>query len=444
MVAPIITIAVFSGVFGLIYAGKVDRMVATLTGGAIILFAGMILNFFSVHMAIDAVYYETLALIFGMSLISSTLARSGFFSVIASKAAVYSDGSGWLILILFSLLTYSLSLVINNLATIVVLLPVALNICRVSGFNPVPIIIAMIISSNLGGASTMVGDFPNMIISSAADLHFLDFIEGMMVPCLILFAAMFLFFEWRRKDLNAHSIPTKERKSRIKNLFNDSETRGIEDEYLYRIGLSILLLVVVGFLFSEYFDARPAYIAFAAGLILIVIGRFRKEELFEASGSGDILFFLGLFVMVGGLNAAGVLDWFSSLIEIVGAGVPAYELLALMWIAGFTTIFLNAGPSTAFFIPVASQMSYYIPGHSVWWALSLGVLAGSSAAITGATAGPVAASQLDKAIRDYPEMASHIPEGRSLDFKEFMRWGFPIMIIFLSLSTCYILIIAPN
>lgn len=444
MVAPIVTLAVFFGVFGLIYTGKVDRRAVTLIGGGVILFAGLIFDFFSFHMAIDAIYYETLALIFGMSLISSTLARSGLFSVIAGRAAVYSKGNGWLILILFSLLTYCLSLFVNNLATIVVLVPVALNICRVSGFNPVPILIAMIISSNLGGASTMVGDFPNMIISSAADLHFLDFIQGMMVPCLILFAAMFILFQWRRRELNSHSIPAKDRKKKIENLFKDSDKDIIEDDYLYRIGLSVLLLVVIGFLFSEYFDARPAYIAFAAGLMLIVIGRFKKDDLFDSCGTGDILFFTGLFVMVGGLNAAGVLDWFSSLIEILGAGVPAYELLALMWIAGFTTIFLNAGPSTAFFIPIASQMSYYIPGHAVWWALSLGVLAGSSAALTGATAGSVAASQLDKAIKDFPEIAKQIPSGRSLDFKEFIRWGFPVMIIFLTLSTFYILIIAPD
>jgi Na+/H+ antiporter NhaD/arsenite permease-like protein len=165
---------------------------------------------------------------------------------------------------------------------------------------------------------------------------------------------------------------------------------------------------------------------------------------FNACGGGDILFFAGLFVMVGGLNAAGVLDWFALLIEKAGQGNNAYELLALMWMAGFTTIFLNAGPSTAFFIPVASQMSYYIPGHSVWWALSLGVLAGSSAALTGATAGLVASSQLDKAIKEFPEMASYIPSGRALDFKEFLRWGFPIMIVFLTLSTFYILLIAPD
>jgi Na+/H+ antiporter NhaD/arsenite permease-like protein len=145
---------------------------------------------------------------------------------------------------------------------------------------------------------------------------------------------------------------------------------------------------------------------------------------------------------VGGLNAAGILDGLTWVIEKIGQGNSAFELVALMWMAGIVTVFLNAGPSTAFFIPVAMQMSFYIPGETVWWALSLGVLAGSSASLTGATAGSIASSQLETQLKEYPETARYIPSGRTLDFREFFRWGLPIMLIFLCLSTVYILLIA--
>jgi len=442
MVAPAVTLAVFASVFGLVYNNSIDRRVAMLAGAVVILFLGTVFNFYSLRMAIDAIYFETLALIFGMSLISNTLSRSGIFSMIAARTAVYSRGNGWLILILFSLITYTLSLFVNNLAAIVVILPVTLNLCRVVGLNPVPITIAEIIASNLGGASTMVGDFPNMIISSAAGLHFLDFIDGMMVPCLLLLAAMFLFFEWHRQELTSKTGTVGERKTRMDELFSRRDTSRIADPYLFRIGMTVLVLVVIGFLLADYFDVRPGYIAFAAGLILQVIGRLKREELYNACSTGDILFFAGLFVMVGGLNAAGVLNGLTWLIEKIGGGSSMIELLALMWIAGFVTVFLNAGPSTAFFIPVAMQMSFYIPGKTVWWALSLGVLAGSSASLTGATAGSIASSQMETQLKEYPEMARLIPSGRTLDFKEFLRWGAPIMLIFLGLSTAYIVLIA--
>ncbi len=445
MAVSVVTLAVFAGVFGLVYNNSIDRRVAMIAGALIILFLGTVFNFYSLHMAFDSIYIETLALIFGMSLISDTLSRSGFFTMIAARTAVYSRGNAWLLLVLFSLITYALSLFVNNLAAIVVILPITLNLCRTAKINPVPIIIAEIISSNLGGASTMVGDFPNMIISSAADLHFLDFIGGMMVPCLVLLAAMLLFFDRRRGKLIGDIIKkpgaARGSKKKIDKMFSGRKAPGIKDFYLFQTGMAVLVLVVIGFLASEYFDVRPGYIALAAGLILLVIGGLEKEEVFDACGAGDILFFTGLFVMVGGLNAAGVLNGMAWLIEKIGNGNGTFELLALMWIAGIVTVFLNAGPSTAFFIPVAAQMSFYIPGKTVWWALSLGVLAGSSAALTGATAGSIASSQLEKALEKYPEMAKYIPSGRGLDFKEFLRWGIPIMVIFLLLSSVYIVLV---
>ncbi|MBF0170031.1 MAG: anion permease [Nitrospinae bacterium] len=434
---------IFAAFFGAVWSGRVGRQWAALAGGGAMAVAGILFGFYSGAMVADAVYGETLALIFGMSLIAASLARGGVFGRIAGTVARMAEGNSRLVLILFMLLTYTLSLAVNNLATVVVLLPVALRVCWSSGLNPVPLTIGMVVASNLGGASTMVGDFPNMIIASVADLTFLDFIGGMMVPCLLLLAATLLYFERAKGGFHAHATSAAERKVRLGAAEELSEITA-DERFYTRLGLGALTLALVGFLATDATTIRPSVVALAIGMGVVFLGQWDPRSLFDAVGGGDILFFVGLFVMVGGVNAAGGLEWLDTLIERAGQGKASYELALLMWIAGGATILLNAGPSTAFFIPVATEMSYRIPGDAVWWALSLGVLAGSSAALTGATAGSVAVSQLERSFRDYPGFAALVPAGGTLDFKEYLRWGFPLMALFLALSTPYILLMAPN
>lgn len=432
-VALVLCVVIFVGM----YARVVDRRVAMLGGAGLFLGLGWGMDFYTLPMAWDAIYFDTLVLLFGMSLISATLARSGFFEVLAERAAAYAMGSAWMTLVLFSLLTYFVSLFANNLAAMVVILPVTLEHCRVTRINPVPLVIAEVVASNLGGASTMVGDFPNMIIASVASLHFFDFVQGMMVPCLVLLAVMLLFFQRRRATLGIGVQPAPG--YRPQTLL----TARIVDPYLHRLGLWVLSLTLVGFLLAEWLEMRPATMALVAGLFLLVVGKFPKEDLFEAIHGGDILFFMGLFIIVGGLRAAGVMDGVTWLIATLGAGNSGLELMLLMCVAGVVTLFLNAGPSTAFFMPVAVDMAAYIPGPVVWWALSLGVLAGSSAALTGATAGSVAVTHLENTVKRYPDMGALLVPSQGLDAREFLRQGLPLMVLFLCVSAVYILLVMP-
>ena len=433
-----ISILVFFSVFAAIFFNLIERKIAVLSGAGALLLLGSISGTYTPLMALESVYFETLTLIFGMSIISSILARSGLFNHIAIRIASHSLGNGWWVLILFSLITYGLSLLINNLSAMVVILPITLSICLLIRINPIPVLIAGIIASNLGGASTMVGDFPNMIISSAGHLHFIDFISSMMVPCLILLAAMLLYFQWRQPIPcnRTSSIPTNEELSQLTDNTSDI------DDYLKRLGLSLLLLTLIGFLLADSFAVRPAWIAFCTGIIGLILGRFKSDRLFSACGGSDILFFGALFIMVGALVATDVLSSIVWLIDSISAGNHSAQLVLLMWIAAITTIFLNAGPATAFFIPVAASLHGISPDPAIWWALSLGVLAGSSAALTGATAGSIAATQLDEFLHRHTDMHQFIPKGEALDFRSYLSWGLPIMGIFLALSTFYILIIA--
>lgn len=437
----LIAVAIFAGVFTLIFRGVVERKTAVLAGAGVMLLFGLGSGIYSLSQAVDAIYFETLALIFGMSLVSALLAQSGVFAVVAKRMAAHSMGNGWWVLVIFSLGTYGLSLLVNNLSAMVVILPVTLAICYQIRINPIPVLIAEVVASNLGGASTMIGDFPNMIIASAGQLHFVDFISGMMVPCLILLAAMFAYFQWRREDMDLDGgRPTSGADAVV--ALREAVREQAWEPYLLKVGLALLAAALVGFLVAERFGLSPAWIALWTGFLALSLGRFDRDALFSACGGSDILFFAGLFVMVGGLAAAGVLQGFEWFIYSVSGGYEMLQLIVLMWLAAVAAIFLNAGAATAFMVPVASEIYLTIGDPVVWWALSLGILAGSCASLTGATAGSVAASHLERFVVEHPGMRAAMAGNATLDFKGYLRWGLPIMFLFLGLSTVYVMIVA--
>ncbi|MBF0158091.1 MAG: sodium:proton antiporter [Magnetococcales bacterium] len=426
----VLALLLFAVVFVLVEREQVDRQRAMLVGALLFLLLGWLLDFYPVRQAVQAIYFDTLALIFGMSLITHLLSRAGLFRYLAFKTAWFAGGNGLLLLVLFVLVTYTLSLVVNNLGTMLIILPLTLASCRMLNIDAVPIVAAELIASNLGGASTLTGDFPNMIIGAAARLHFDDFIAGMMVPCLLLLAVLLLYFQHRVPWLS--SAPTGHKRL-IAEAWLEQQDRDnhITDPHLSKVGLTILTVTLVCLITAEWIGLQPSTIAFVAGLVVLATGGIPREELVQAVSGNDIGFFVGLFVMVGGLQAAGVLEQIHQLILLLGGGYATLSLLVLMWVAGLVTPFLNAGPTTAFFIPIAQSMSQEFSGSAIWWALSLGVLAGSSATLSGATAGPVVASQMAYA------------GGPTLSARRYLQWGVPMATTFLLLSTVYIVLIGP-
>jgi len=436
MVAAL-TILVFIAVFAVLYRGTDNGHVVVLVGAGLVMAVGELAGEYSLRMALDSIYFETLALIFGMSAISSLLARSGVFAVLAAGTAARSQGSALWVLVMMSLVTYGIALITNNLATMAVVLPVTLSVCYRIGLNPVPVIVAEIIAANLGGASTMIGDFANMILASAGRLHFNDFIAGMMVPCLILLAVTLLFFEARLKDDWGQSTTAA--------VPEDGDSGDLltphTDRTLLRSGLVIFGLVVAALVFAGKANIRPGWVALAGGLVALLLGRFRDEEIFFACGGNDLLFFLGLFVLVGALNAAGVLDWMVNWLEASTAGHAGARAVLLLWIAAGLTLFVGGGTTAAVFAPVAATLQIDGYGDASWWALALGIMAGSSGALAGSTAGTLVANQYAWFVKQHPGILSCVPAGGDFSHREYMRWGMPLMGIFLGLSTVYVMIL---
>ncbi|MBF0164555.1 MAG: hypothetical protein HQM01_08685 [Magnetococcales bacterium] len=438
----VMTLSLFVAIFLLVQSDRVERGLA-MTGGAVLfLLLGWLFDFYIFQEAVEAIYFDSLALLFGMSLISNVLYRSGIFHDLAFKAVRYSQGNRTLILTLLILATYASSLCFNNLSVMVIVLPLTLVLCRSLAMPAAPLVAAELIASNLGGASTLIGDFPNMIIGSVARLHFDDFIAGMMVPCLVLLAVLLLHFQ---KVITGPATGVLDLDAIHRSLAQLSPSHARDDRihvdpYLFKVGGWGFLLSLLGFLLAKPLGILPSLISLMAGVAMLGWGRVPRDGLFAAMSGGDLLFFLGLFVMVGGLQAAGVLDLFRVVIETLGGSQSTTTLVVVMWLAGIVTPLFNAGPTTALLIPVVKGMSGDFSGDAIWWALSLGVLAGSSASLSGATAGPVVASTMARYARELP--GDRTMAGDVLDFHGYLRWGVPVALLFLMISTVYITLIA--
>jgi Na+/H+ antiporter NhaD/arsenite permease-like protein len=405
--------------FFLIYKSIVNRALIVLLFATVVLFLGIFLRIYSPVDAFFAIKFNTISLLLGMGIISVVLDEAGFFDYAAHKISRFAGESRLKILVLFCLITYSFSLVVNNLSAILVMVPMTLKLSSVLGFDPKPFIIGEVISSNIGGASTMVGDFPNMLISSEAKIGFNEFIIFMMPICLILLGVLLIFLK-----LKINVFAVADQKKPFQGRIRPPRFTYRERKALRRVAF-VLCHVIFLFIISERISLNPSAVALFGGLSLFLFSGIERRTLVSRAGFNDILFFIGLFVVVGGLEASGLLLYISKGITTLSLGKPWLLCLVLMWSAALLTAFLNAGPTTALFFPIVLGFGLMPPQHIIWWALSLGVLAGSSATIFGATAGPVSATLVEN-------------YGNTLTFGQFAKIGVPIMLLFLSISSVYI------
>jgi len=415
--------------FALLYKNIIDRVMIVLFFAGLTIFLGGFLGIYKPTDAFLAIKFNTLGLLLGMAIISVVLDICGFFDLLAYRIYRVAGLNQFKIFVCFILVTYGLSLLINNLTTILVIVPMTINLAGRMRFDPRPLIIGEVIASNLGGASTMVGDFPNMLIAAETGIGFGEFIIYMMPICLILLACLLIYlYRVAERPDDAPMEPGKTLKL-VRPRISIKEKRAI------RRALFILSHMIFLFIIAGLISLKPATVALFGGLSLFLFSGIDKRQIINKIGFGDILFFTGLFIVVGSLEASGLLQIVARAITAAAMGQPWLLCLILMWSAALLTAFLSAGPTTALFFPVVLSLGCLPPHHIIWWALSLGVLAGSSATLTGATAGPVATTLLEK----YCARARiQLSGGNTIPFKAFIRTGLPVMAIFLSLSSVYV------
>lgn len=431
-----VAVFVLALVFFALFFNFAHRTVVVVLGAVLMLVLGAMFGFYDQTKAFRSIYLEPILLLISMGIFPIFLEKSKFIDYSAKKLIVAMRGDTFKTAIALCLMTYVLSLFINNLTTLLVMIPVTLYVARGLNIDPLPVAIAEIISSNIGGASTLVGDFPNMLIGASTGLSFLDFMIFMMPIGLVLLLVLFWYMKQFEFPAEAAVKSTALRKTYLEQVRRELGAMKV-DWKLTKLTLLVFGGVIAAFIILPIWKVEAATIALAGGFVMLAMRKNEIGEVLKKISLSDILFFLGLFILVGGAQHAGLLKDIAEMISTVSMGNGIIYLLLLMWSAALCAAFLNAGPAAVFFIPMLMQGPYSAFNDTVWWALSLGILAGSCATLAGATGGVVTQTLLEE--------DSVAPKGNikrlELTFHNFSKRGLPLAIIFLAISSVYIVIL---
>ena len=486
MAEVILVVLIFTLMYYFVYKNIFDRVVLFVLGAIVVAITGHHLGFYDQNQMAFALFekLDVLLFIVGMQLVTGVLDEAGALKYLAKKITIATAGNAWRVMWLFCLLTYVFSMFVNNLTTIMLMAPMILSLSKYLDSDPKPFLVSMVIASNLGGASTMIGDFPNMLIGTETGLPFYQFTTYMLPICLLQLLVLLVYLRLAKPSifkpaaslhpLTADGYPSfapqeedypelndpaddPDGNNDILNTVKQSLPRAIRSKDALRRGLIILAIVIVGFLASDIMNISPSIVALGGGIIALGFGGCDPFRLLQKVSIKDILFFSGLFVLVGAAEASGALGYVSGAIVSISFGNTLVLCLLLMWIGAGFTCFLNAGPTAALFLPMVLAFKSAAPHSLYWWSLSLGVCAGSSGTLAGATAGPLAATMFDKFAKkqqsetnsdpvenDDEVTASADKESTNLTkltFAEFASLGLPIMLIFLIISSIYITIL---
>lgn len=423
-IIQLITLVVFIATYILIIDERIHRAVAAMAGAAVVVFLGIV-PWDSVLTHID---FGTIFLLMGMMIIINVARQSGLFESIAIRTAKMANGSPIMVLILFSVVTAVVSAFLDNVTTVLLLTPMLLYITKLMNLNPVPFLMAEILSSNIGGAATLIGDPPNIMIASSAGLTFNEFITIMGPIALVDMVIIIIFF----LVIYGRSMKvTKEEQKVIAKTINSLDEKGaITDPKLFKKSVVVILLVVALFFIHSsigvYLNVifpfvdpaltlEPAEVALIGAAILLIWSRVQPEEIFEKIEWTALFFFAGLFVIVGALVNTGIIEMIS-LYMIDMVSTPFEAMFIITWFSAIASAIVDNIPLTAALIPLIHDMSATMDVYPLWWALSLGACMGGNGTAIAASANVVV---LGVAAR----------EGISISFMEFLKVGMVVLVI---------------
>lgn len=413
-----IAVGVFLLVMAAIISEKVHRSVAALAGAVVLLLTHVL----TIETAADYVDLNTIGVLVGMMLFVAVVKSSGLFEYIAIWSAKLTRGQPMAILAVFAVITAVLSAFLDNVTTVLLIGPMTIAITQILEVNPVPFLLSQIMASNIGGTATLIGDPPNIMIGSTAGLSFADFIVNTGPVVLIILAVVVaIFFLMYRGNLHVES-------ENMEKVLTLDEKLTIKDAFLLRKSVIMIVLVVVGFIFHAQLGIESATVALTAAGVMLLIGGQDAEDVILGVEWSTILFFIGLFVVVGGLNSTGVIAMLANgMLELVGDN-EVLAIVLVLWASALISAFLDNIPFVATLIPMIQTMQQ--GGMDVlplWWALSLGACLGGNGSLIGASANVVLAGVSAK-------------NGYPITFMSYLKKGFPLMLLSVAICTVYLLI----
>ncbi|MHB8984930.1 MAG: ArsB/NhaD family transporter [Eubacteriales bacterium] len=415
----VFAISVFLLTYAAIVTEKVHRTVAAFVGAALVVIVGIV----DLDRAVHAIDFNTIGLLVGMMIIVGVTRQTGVFEYLAVKAAKGAKGEPVRIIASLSLITAVLSAFLDNVTTVLLIVPVTFAIAKQLELTPLPFLITEIIASNIGGTATLIGDPPNIMIGSATGLGFMDFVFNltpviMVIYVLTIFCVRLIF----RKQM----VTRPELQAGIMRL---NELDEIKDFALLRKCLLVLSLTILGFVLHQYVHLESSVVALSGASLLLLITREDPEHSLQVVEWPVIFFFIGLFVVVGALEEVGVIEavakW--SLEATGGNMVPAGMLI--LWLSAIASAFVDNIPFVATMIPLIQDMGR-LGGiadlNFLWWALSLGACLGGNGTVIGASANVVVIGMAEK-------------RGQHISFIGYMKIAFPLMLMSIVVSMGYLL-----
>lgn len=409
---------------------KVQKSVVALIGASLTMLLGL-LPFHGtvdktsgeyIRSVFDYIEFDVIFLLIGMMVIVHIASKSGVFKWMALELLKYTKGYPKLVLFALAFFTAIASAFLDNVTTVVLIMPVTFIIAREFDCDPVPFLITEVLASNIGGTATLIGDPPNIIIGAKAGLSFMDFVNELTFIVTIIFVVcisilIFMF----RNSLKT----TKEKMEQISNLDN-SQT--ITDKSLMIRSMITLLLVIIGFVTHDITHI-PAYVFAAAGASFLLLFE-NPKEIYKDVEWLTIFFFIGLFIIIGGFEANGGISFLADkLIELTNGSITAASMF-ILWGSGILSGIVDNIPYTATMAPLIAQVQHTLPyagegHHPLWWALSLGACLGGNLTIIGAAANVIVS-----------ETAA--VKGHTISFMRFMKYGALVTFISLVLSSAYL------
>lgn len=418
-ISAIVALSIFVVIFVLISLEKINKTIVVLLGAMVFIVS----RFISQENMFNVIDWNVIFLLMGMMIIVGITRKTGLFQFVAIKIAKLSRGEPAVILIALSIATAFFSAFLDNVTTVMVITPVAILIAVEMGISPVPFIISSAIASNLGGAATLIGDPPNIMIGSAAKLTFIDFLNNLspiVVLCTIVFSIIIYFIFGRKMKIST------ERKARIMDF---DETKAIENKTLLIKSVSVIGAVIVGFMLHSLLKLEPSVVAmFGASVLMLLTGEKEVEEFFNEIEWGSIFFFIGLFIIIGGLVELGVIERISRLIMSFTKGNVTGTTLLILWSSSLLSSVVDNIPYAATMIPLIKDIALTVGPVKVmpmWWALALGTCLGGNGTLIGASANIIAVGIAKK-------------NGYKISFMQFTKYGILILFTTISLSTIYL------
>jgi len=421
MALMLITLVVFAATYVLIITEWINKMLAAMIGGFLIILLGIV----NQHTALAAIDWNVIFFLIGMMMVISVLRETGLFMFVAIKTAKLAKGKPLRIMAFMFLATAFVSALLGSVTTIMILVPIVLLIAGELKISPAPFVITMVIASNIGGAATMIGDPPNILIGSATDYSFMDFIINLTPPALMIaFSSLIPLWLLYRKQMKV----SNERRAK---LMEYNEKNLIQNRKLLIISIFVLVLMLTAFTLQEQLHLETATIAMAAGLSLVAIGSRKKVEKILTTDVDwiTIFFFIGLFMIVESLVETGFIDLLAGLVFKVTGGEPKTTSMMILWLSGFFSAIIDNVPFVAAMIPMIEKLAVYIGDpakmHPLWWSLALGTCLGGNGTLIGASANIVAIGIANR-------------NGFHITFKDYTKIGAIFTLNSLIISTLYI------